>query len=330
MADPITINALQQTGRLTELDPKTGKVFSSLNLDFDAAANYVIDFSTQSQGQVFGACKCMFLDNSSNPNTVEVLVQGTDQFFIVPANSVGFYQIDATPASRISIITDGGATDKATATFYNWERAPVVWYSFGPFNSNIPVMTYGAMAEGSDVATDPYNKPLFIGGIDRATGEFRGVAVDADGRLDFSSSITIGAVTIANGADVTQGAIADAANIDPATSGTIVAFTKGILNRIIALLAKVGGGSTGTVTSVASAITDTTILAANANRKGATIYNNSTSILYIALANVDATLSWSVILFPGGILSVSNNDYTGAIKGVWATVDGTAQVTEFT
>lgn len=95
-----------------------------------------------------------------------------------------------------------------------------------------------------------------------------------------------------------------------------------------------GGGvgpATGTVTSVPSSTTSGTILAANAARLGAVIYNTDANSLYLLLASGTASatnLSWTIAAnsqyeVPFG--------YTGIIVGVWAG-DGTgaAKVTEFT
>ncbi len=73
------------------------------------------------------------------------------------------------------------------------------------------------------VAT-PYNKkanPVFL--IDQATG----LPYNAEGGI-------AGAVTIANGLDATQGAIADAAVTNPASSATVVALLKGIVTLSVA------------------------------------------------------------------------------------------------
>lgn len=92
--------------------------------------------------------------------------------------------------------------------------------------------------------------------------------------------------------------------------------------------------STGTLSNVSGAASSTTILAANASRKGATVFNDSTATLYLALANVTAsTTSYSVQISASGFyeLPVSQGGvYTGIIKGIWASATGAARVTELT
>src|SRR5436190_2054376 len=90
--------------------------------------------------------------------------------------------------------------------------------------------------------------------------------------------------------------------------------------------------ATGAETNVASSATDVTILAANTNRLGFSVFNDSTAILYILLANAvsSATLHTAQVgpgaLYapPAGVL------YTGVVKGLWASAAGSARVTEWT
>lgn len=89
--------------------------------------------------------------------------------------------------------------------------------------------------------------------------------------------------------------------------------------------------STGTVTSVASAATSTTLLAANAARKGATIYNTDANAVKILLAAGTASATnFSVSIAANGYYEVPFG-YTGIITGIWD-VDGAgaALITQFT
>lgn len=91
------------------------------------------------------------------------------------------------------------------------------------------------------------------------------------------------------------------------------------------------GPGTGTASSVDSTTVSGTLLAANASRRGATIYNTDANALYVLLAAGTASatnLSWSIAAnsqyeVPFG--------YTGIIVGVWAgDGSGAAKITEFT
>ena len=87
--------------------------------------------------------------------------------------------------------------------------------------------------------------------------------------------------------------------------------------------------STGTQSSVASSATDVTVLASNANRLGAIVYNDSTQILYLLLASGKSSSSnYSVQLAANDYYEVPAF-YTGVIKGIWTSANGNARVTEF-
>lgn len=84
------------------------------------------------------------------------------------------------------------------------------------------------------------------------------------------------------------------------------------------------------ITRVTSAAADTLILAANQNRKGATIYNESTAILYLVLSAATATITnYSVQIPASGSFVLQETDYVGQIRGIWAAANGAAMVTEF-
>jgi hypothetical protein len=88
---------------------------------------------------------------------------------------------------------------------------------------------------------------------------------------------------------------------------------------------------TATQTSVASTVTtNTTLLAANANRLGASIYNESTSVLFILLgAGTESATVYTLQMAAGAYYEVPNA-FTGIIKGHWVTANGSARVTELT
>lgn len=104
----------------------------------------------------------------------------------------------------------------------------------------------------------------------------------------------------------------------------------------------IGNKSSGkaTVTTVASATTSATVLAANPLRKGARLVNNSNSIFFGLYGTGTASATnYSFILAPVtaapltpvGIPSYEEipANYVGPIVGVWATVSGNLLVTDF-
>jgi len=86
---------------------------------------------------------------------------------------------------------------------------------------------------------------------------------------------------------------------------------------------------TATVASVASTVTGSgvTLKAANGSRRGLTIYNDSTKILFVKLGPAVTVTDFSVKLSAQGYYEVPAN-YTGIVTGVWSGVNGFAYVTE--
>jgi len=332
MPEPITINALASTGRVDIRDPNLGNTFSVLNADFSSDADITVDFGVQSQGQTFGIVRSLFMDNGTNPEAVDVYVSGTDQFFTIPAYSIGYYTIDANASSRLRLVTAGGATDVCTVIFYNWPRDPVVWYSFGAFNSDRPIKTFGTMEEGDTIASTAFNNPVYIGGK-TPSGDFIGLNTDAFGNLTVSNlAITIGAIYGADAIGTVPTYPGVLMSVLDST-GEVKNLALDVNNRLPVdvdgdVVATIDAPDTGTITVVASVITDQTILAANANRKGVIIFNDSTSALRLALSNVNATVSYSIVVAAGGTYLLGNGDYVGVIKGTWVTANGNALVTE--
>jgi hypothetical protein len=100
------------------------------------------------------------------------------------------------------------------------------------------------------------------------------------------------------------------------------------------LMVKQTAPSTGSIASVAGSASDVTVLASNSSRKGATFYNDSTAILYLALANVTSSTTVYTVQIPAnGYYELPMNQggaYTGIVKGIWASATGNVRVTELT
>jgi hypothetical protein len=75
--------------------------------------------------------------------------------------------------------------------------------------------------------------------------------------------------------------------------------------------------TTSSITTVVSATANTTLLAANANRIFASIYNGANKTAYIKLGTAASTSSFSIQLLPNSYWEVPN-DWAGAINAVWA------------
>lgn len=88
--------------------------------------------------------------------------------------------------------------------------------------------------------------------------------------------------------------------------------------------------STATHSNVNDTASSTTLLASNANRIGASIYNDSTVILYLKLGATASTTSFTTKLRPEDYYEVPFG-YTGIIDGIWASdASGAARIVEYT
>jgi hypothetical protein len=88
------------------------------------------------------------------------------------------------------------------------------------------------------------------------------------------------------------------------------------------------GNPTPTVTQVASANSDTSLLAANTNKKGTLFFNDSTAILYLLYGTgVASTTNYSVQIQPKGYFEDPMH-YTGGFHGIWSAANGFVYCTE--
>ncbi|MGV0984980.1 MAG: hypothetical protein ACOYB2_10525 [Limnohabitans sp.] len=169
-----------------------------------------------------------------------------------------------------------------------------------------------------------------------------GNAVSVGGGTQYVEDVGLGAVGAATGT-LTMGRASAAAPTSvsaDADAAAVWVSRFGALNVILRDTsgAYVSPGSpakpgTGTQSSVASSASDTTILASNSNRLGAAIYNDSTQVLYLLLASGTASATaFTVKVASGGYYELPPNmaGYTGVIKGLWASANGNARVTEWT
>lgn len=87
--------------------------------------------------------------------------------------------------------------------------------------------------------------------------------------------------------------------------------------------------ATAALTNVASSATSVTVLASNVNRKQATVYNDSTQILYLKFGTTASVTSYTVQLSANAYYELPGiTCYTGGIDGIWASANGNARVTE--
>lgn len=114
--------------------------------------------------------------------------------------------------------------------------------------------------------------------------------------------------------------------IDPAAQASRVVLVDGAG----APAAGSTAAATGTTTSVASSATAVTLKAANTNRLGLTVYNDSTAVLYVLLGAGTASASVYTVQMAAGAYYEVPFRFTGIVTGLWASVNGNARITEIT
>lgn len=87
--------------------------------------------------------------------------------------------------------------------------------------------------------------------------------------------------------------------------------------------------SAGATTRQPTSTSATTLKAANAARKGLTVYNESGAVLYVKLGPAATATDYSYAMPASGYYEVPYG-YTGAVTGILASGTGNAQVTELT
>ena len=103
--------------------------------------------------------------------------------------------------------------------------------------------------------------------------------------------------------------------------------TEAALNELINVST---GFSSASLSSVEDLDTTQTLLAANSDRKGCVIFNDSSAILYVAFAAIATTSAFTYRITPYATLELfGDKNYAGAISGIWASdAGGNARITE--
>jgi hypothetical protein len=128
--------------------------------------------------------------------------------------------------------------------------------------------------------------------------------------------------------------LSDGDAVDAESAGTLVLGTDGtnyqaMKNDSDGRSITAQKAATGTLSNVSGSDSSVTVLAANTARLGATIWNDSTAILYIKLGATASATSCTVKLLADAYYEVPYG-YHGIIDGIWSSATGAARVTEVT
>jgi hypothetical protein len=122
------------------------------------------------------------------------------------------------------------------------------------------------------------------------------------------------------------GAMADETSPDSVNEGDV-----GIVRMTLARnLHIVNVADAAALANVSSSATNVTLQAANANRIGLLIFNDSTQILYVKYGATASSSSYTVQLAAGAYWEMPAPVYRGIVDGIWASANGNARMTELT
>ena len=86
---------------------------------------------------------------------------------------------------------------------------------------------------------------------------------------------------------------------------------------------------TATLANVASSASSVTLFAASGTAKARTIFNDSTSVLYVKFGATASTSSYTVQLASNAYYEFPQPAYAGVVDGIWASANGNARVTSW-
>jgi hypothetical protein len=273
----------------------------------------------------------------------------TQALFDVITTGTGYTAGDL--LARVAIIDANPSAPVVTAIWINLTTGAVI---SAPTSGHVERAdeTIGARQVGSWTVTGPLTDTQLRAQVVPTSPNITrgGGAVDANVTRVTLASDSPGVTALAN-IDADLGAPTDSPAATPtATAGIGALIRLGLQNAATALtnwttllerIPTLSGGRvpvnaafatlTPTVTSVASSITSVTLLATNSSRRALWVTNDSTSVLRLSFSTPATQANSSVIFQPGQFLILDPLMIgTGAIYGIWASANGTAQVTEFT
>lgn len=236
---------------------------------------------------------------------------------------------DTQPVSVASLPLPSGAATAANQATANASLAAIEAAVEGTLD------VAGAVSVSNFPATQPVSGTVAVSNFP-ATQPVSGTVTANAGTGTFAVSaaslpLPTGAATEATLADVRTAVQA----LDNAVAGNelqvdiVAALPAGANNIGDVDVASLPRAATATVTSVADTASSTTLLAANASRLGASVYNDSTVALYLKCGTTASTSDFTVKIPADGYWEAPAG-YTGRIDGVWASdASGSARVTEY-
>jgi len=94
------------------------------------------------------------------------------------------------------------------------------------------------------------------------------------------------------------------------------------------LYIKEAPSNTATLSNVTASVTSVPILAANAARRSAIFYNDSTSDCYLKYGTTASATSFTIYVPSLSTITLQGEEYAGIVTGIWLSATGTMRVTE--
>lgn len=275
----------------------------------------------------------------------------TQELFVATGTGTGYTSGDF--LARLLVIDANPSTPVVTQVWYNLSTGVVISApSAGDVTPSDESVTVASSALPVGAATEAKQDAL-IGHVDGVEGLLTTIDTDTgsiDGKLP--SGLTVSSTRLlVDGSGVTQpisasslplpsGAATDA---NQSTANASLSSIEGKLPANLTVsstrLLVDGSGTTQptsvaartpTTASVSSSASSVTILASNASRRGFSISNISTAKLYLSFSGPATTANCFIEVPSGGFLLLDQQlIVTNAIYGIWASANGTAQVTEY-
>lgn len=275
----------------------------------------------------------------------------TQELFVATGTGTGYTSGDF--LARLLVIDANPSTPVVTQVWYNLSTGAVISApSAGDVTPSDESVTVASSALPVGAATEAKQDAL-IGHVDGVEGLLTTIDTDTgsiDGKLP--SGLTVSSTRLlVDGSGVTQpisvsslplpsGAATDA---NQSTANASLSSIDGKLPANLTVsstrLLVDGSGTTQptsvavrtpTTTSVSSSASSVAILASNASRRGFSISNISTAKLYLSFSDPATTTNCFIEVPSGGFLLLDQQlIVTNAIYGIWASANGTAQVTEY-
>src|SRR3990167_8489998 len=317
--NPWTVDGTVNVGNFPALQDISGSVVSFQGTDPWVISGEVTQGTTPwvITGSVQG-------DLNATVSSASVVQEGTWRVSVIsstPSSMLAgasiFGQLPAGTAVLGSVATLQGTTPWIISSIYGNISGSVASFPRGTIITSLVSTIPSSVIVGASIFG---HAPVFIIGGSVATATTNSSVMLLGGDNIIGSVATLQGTNpwIVDG-EVTVGNFPTNQNI----SGSVVAFQGGtVITSIIGAMA-----DTASVYAVLSSITTVSVLSANTNRKGATIYNKASTIVYLKLGTAATTSVFTV--------SMNHDDYyelpygwTGVVAGITASNAGIINVTE--